>query len=425
MAERLVDPILVLRDLFAVAVDSADPEICLPPHLPAPPEGRTVIIGAGKAAAQMAQVLERHWSSPLQGAVVTAPGHDVSCRNIDVWLAAHPIPDASSNSAAKHILDLVSHLEAEDLVICLLSGGGSSLLSLPATGISMADKQRINEDLLRSGADIAEINCVRKHLSGIKGGRLAAACHPARVYTLAISDVPNDDPAVIASGPTSADSSTRDDAMAVLARYAIDIPENVARHLTSPHAETVKATDRRLHTATFKIIASPGSAHEAARKAALTMGLNVEALGLLDGEARMLGARHARLGRDYQKTMSARSAPGLLLSGGETSVTVRGHGKGGRNSEYLLALAIGLQGQPGIYAMACDTDGIDGSGTNAGCIVRPDTLARAATLGIDPAAYLIDNNALEFFTALDDLVVTGPTRTNVNDFRAIYIRPTE
>jgi hydroxypyruvate reductase len=340
-------------------------------------------------------------------------------------LAAHPIPDASSNSAAKHILDLVSHLKAEDLVICLLSGGGSALLSLPANGISMADKQRINQDLLRSGADIAEINCVRKHLSGIKGGRLAAACHPARVCTLAISDVPDDDPSVIASGPTSADSSTRDDAMAVLARYAIDIPENVARHLTSPLAETVKAADRRLETATLKIIASPASAHEAAHKAALTMGLYVESLGLLDGEARMLGARHARLARDKQKTMAARSAPALLLSGGETSVTVRGNGKGGRNSEYLLALAIGLQGQPGIYAIACDTDGIDGSGTNAGCIVRPDTLGRAAKLGIDPAVHLLDNNALEFFTALDDLVMTGPTRTNVNDFRAIYISPTQ
>lgn len=417
-----VDPVKLLRDLFQVAVNSADPEACLPRHLPTDTAAKeTIVIGAGKAAAKMAQVLEQHWTGPVRGTVVTAIGHDLNCSHIEVLQAAHPVPDKASTNASRRILDLVSNLTEDDLVICLLSGGGSALLALPADGISLEDKQQINRRLLRSGASIEEINCVRKHLSAIKGGRLAAACHPARLCTLAISDVPDDDPAVIASGPTVADASTREEALAVLERYAIDVSPAVQTHLANPDSETIKADDLRLTTATYTVIANPAAALQAASASATAMGMHVETLGLLGGEARMLGARHARLARERGDDVTVKSPPYLLLSGGETSVTVRGSGRGGRNAEYLLALAIGLQGRAGIYAIACDTDGIDGCGDNAGCIMRPDTLRRAAKLGLDPAAFLIDNNALEFFNALGDLVVTGPTLTNVNDFRAIYI----
>lgn len=413
----------LLRELLAATLEHASPENCLPQALPPAPEGRTVVVAAGKAAASMAAVLESRWRAPLTGLAVTAYGHSKTCHQIEVLEAGHPTPDARSVIAAQKMLEAVSELEPRDLVLCLLSGGGSSLLALPAPGVSLEDKQAVTRALLRSGATIHEINCVRKHLSAIKGGRLAAACPPAAVVTLTISDVDDDDPAVIASGPTSADPSTLAEARDILRRYAVDVPETVSRHLASPLAETIKPGDERLQNQSYRVIASPHSALQAAVAAGDRRGLDVRSLGLLGGEARMLGARHARLARDIANELGPDDRPVVLISGGETTVTVRGSGRGGRNSEYALALAIGLQGHARIYALAADTDGIDGMGDNAGCFVRPNTLERAAAASLDPAAALLDNDALGFFGALGDLLVTGPTLTNVNDFRAIYIGP--
>lgn len=416
-------PDTVLRELFGAVIAHASPKNCLPPALPAVPKGRTIVIGAGKAAASMAAVVDALWSGPLSGLVVTAYGHSHPCQRISVLEAAHPVPDAASAAAAQQVLDMVRHVDAQDLVLCLLSGGGSSLLSLPAPGIGVTDKQAITRHLLRSGATIHELNCVRKHLSAIKGGRLATACAPARLVTLAISDVDNDDPAVIASGPTVADASTTDQARTILERYSVPVPATVSRHLASTRAETIKPGDPRLPVQHYDIVASPATALQSALEAGEQMGLKVLSLGLASGEARMLGARHARLARESARALRPGDQPILMLSGGETTVTVRGAGEGGRNSEYALALAIGLQGADGVYALAADTDGIDGSGDNAGCRVHPDTLSRATACGLDPAAALLNNDSLTFFRALDDLLVTGPTLTNVNDFRAILICP--
>ena len=418
-AERQAEQIL--RELLAAALEHAGPENCLPGALPPTPAGKTVVIAVGKAAASMAAVVESRWRAPLSGLAVTAYGHGKACDRIEVLQAGHPTPNAGSVRAAQRVLAAVSGLEPQDLVLCLLSGGGSSLLALPAAGISLEDKQAVTRQLLRSGATIHEINCVRKHLSAIKGGRLAAACAPAAVVTLAISDVDDDDPAVIASGPMSADPSTLANAHDILQRYAVDAPESVRRHLASPAAETLKAGDERLRNQRYQVVASPASALQAAVAAGDQGGLDTKNLGLLGGEARMLGARHARLARKIADDLRPGDRPVVLLSGGETTVTVRGSGQGGRNSEYALALAIGLQGHARIHALAADTDGIDGLGDNAGCFVRPDTLERAAAASLDPAAALLDNDAGGFFGALGDLLITGPTLTNVNDFRAIYI----
>ena len=410
------DPRVLLRRLLDAGLASAQPGQCLPPHLPEPPAGRTVVVGAGKAAATMARAVEDHWEGPLEGLVVTRYGHRVPTAKIEVVEAAHPVPDAGGREAAARILSLAEDLGADDLALCLISGGGSALLTLPAEGIELADKQAVTGALLRSGAAIGEINCVRKHLSAIKGGRLGAACHPARLMSLLISDVPGDDPAVIGSGPTVPDPTTFADALAVLQKYGIAEPAAVIRHLERGAEETPKQGDPRLADAETKIVATPAMALAAAAEAARESGYEPVILGdALEGEARALAREHAGLARD--------AAPGtVLLSGGEATVTVTGEGRGGPNAEYALALALALDGAPGIFATACDTDGIDGTEDNAGALVTPDTLARARAAGEDAAARLAANDAYGFFARLGDLVMTGPTLTNVNDFRAILVR---
>ena len=409
------DPRLLLRRLLDAALASAQPAQCLPPHLPEPPAGRTVVVGAGKAAATMARAVEDHWEGSLEGLVVTRYGHRVSTRTIEVVEAAHPVPDAGGREAAGRILSLAEGLGADDLALCLISGGGSALLTLPAPGIELADKQAMTGALLRSGAAIDEINCVRKHLSAIKGGRLGAACHPARVVSLLISDVPGDDPAVIGSGPTVPDPTTFADALAVLQKYGIAEPAAIIRHLERGGEETPKEGDPRLAEAETRIVATPAMALATAAIAARGAGYQPAILGdALEGEARVLAREHAQLARD--------AAPGtVLLSGGEATVTVTGEGRGGPNAEYALALASALGGAPGIFAIACDTDGIDGTEDNAGALVTPNTLARARAAGEDAAARLAANDAYGFFARLGDLVMTGPTLTNVNDFRAILV----
>ena len=405
----------LLRSLFHAAVARALAERCVPPHLPAPPRGRTMVLGAGKAAAAMAKAVEDNWPGPLGGLVVTRDGHGVPCRRIEVVEAAHPVPDRRGQAAALRILDLARGMGADDLVLCLISGGASALLSLPAPGVTLADKQDIAARLLISGATIAEINCVRKHLSGIKGGRLGVTARPASVLTLAISDVAGDDPSVIGSGPTVADPSSFADALAVLEKYAIVPPAVIADGLRGRADETPKPGDQCLSHARFELVASPADALEAAAALARARGYRAVVLGdAVEGEARAVAREHAEI------TLRT-DEPSVLVSGGETWVRVRGGGRGGRNAEYLLALALALDGRAGVHAIACDTDGIDGTEANAGCVIGPETLARARHLGVDAQARLDDNDAFGFFAALDDLVVTGPTRTNVNDFRAIVV----
>jgi len=411
-----------LREMFDAAVAAASPAVRLPPCLPAPPRGRTVVVGAGKAAAAMAQATERHWPGPLSGLVITRYDHGADCRAIEVVEAAHPVPDAAGRDAAARILAMVRGLGEDDLVLCLISGGGSSLLTLPAEGVALADKQALNKALLRSGATIAEINCVRKHLSAIKGGRLAAAAWPARVVALSISDVPGDDPSVIASGPTVADPTTFGDALAVLRRYGIHEPQSVLAHLAAGGDETPKPGDPALARSEVVMLATPQDALEAAAAVARAHGLVPLILGnAIEGEARDVALMHAGIARQVARYGQPVAPPCVLLSGGETTVSVRGKGRGGRNAEFLLALAVALDGHPRISAIACDTDGIDGTEDNCGAVLVPDTLARAAALSLRPRDALADNDGYGFFQALGDLIVTGPTRTNVNDFRAIVI----
>ena len=409
------DPRVLLRRLLDAALASAQPAQCLPSHLPEPPAGRTVVVGAGKAAATMARAVEDHWDGPLEGLVVTRYGHRVPTARIEVVEAAHPVPDAGGREAAARILSMAKRLNAGDLALCLVSGGGSALLTLPAEGIALADKQAVTGALLRSGAAIDEINCVRKHLSAIKGGRLGAACYPARVVSLLISDVPGDDPAVIGSGPTVPDPTTFADALAVLQKYGIAEPAAVIRHLESGSEETPKEGDPRLADAETRMVATSAMALAAAAEAAREAGYEPVILGdTLEGEARTLAREHAGIAHD--------TAPGtVLLSGGEATVTVTGGGRGGPNAEYALALALALDGASGVFATACDTDGIDGTEDNAGALVTPDTLARAHAAGEDAAARLAANDAYGFFAGIGDLVMTGPTLTNVNDFRAILV----
>ncbi len=406
-----------LHSLFEAAIDAARPHAIVPRHLPQPPAGRTIVIGAGKAAAAMARAVEEHWPGRLEGLVVTRDGHGVACHRIEVVEASHPVPDGRGAAAAARILALADGAGPDDLVLCLISGGGSALMALPAGALSLADKQAVNRALLASGATIAEMNTVRKHLSAIKGGRLAAAAHPARIVSLLISDVPGDDPAVIASGPTVADPTSFAEARAILARYRIDAPEAVTRHLDEAREETPTHGDRRLAGAVATIIAAPMASLEAAARVSRSAGIEPVILGdAIEGEARAVGRRMA------EDALARRgSGPVVLLSGGETTVTVRGKGRGGRNTEFLAGLALGLGGAAGIFALAGDTDGIDGSEDNAGAIVTPDTLARAARRGLDPASLLDANDSYGLFAALGDLVVTGPTLTNVNDFRAILV----
>ena len=417
-----LNPAALLRRMFDAAIAAAQPALCLPAHLPSPPKGRTIVIGAGKASAAMARALEDHWTGPIEGIVVTRYGYEIACSQIEIVQAAHPVPDAAGLRAATRILELVKNLTPDDLVIALISGGGSALLVSPAPGLTLEDKQAVNAALLKCGATISEMNCVRRHLSSIKGGRLAAACHPARLLTLLISDVPGDNPMDIASGPTVADPSTCADALAIIERYRIDIPAPARAHLESGEGESVKPGDARLGRIETRIIAAPQGSLEAAAQIAREAGVTPYILSdSLEGEARDIGKAHAGIARQVAVRDQPFTGPCVLLSGGETTVTVRGTGRGGRNVEFLLSLALSLDGLAGVYAMAGDTDGVDGAAEIAGAVITPDTLKRAWAQGIRARASLDGNDAHSFFQALGDSVVTGPTLTNVNDFRAIYI----
>lgn len=413
----------LLRMMFDAAVASAQPGRAVPPHLPSePPAGRLVVIGAGKASAAMARAVEDHWPGPLEGLIVTRYGYGVPCERIEIVEAAHPVPDEAGLSAALRIESIVSGLADDDLVLCLMSGGGSSLLPAPAEGLTLADKQAINAALLRSGASIGEMNCVRRHLSRLKGGRLAALCHPARVLTLMISDVPGDHLADIASGPTVADASTCADALAIVRRYEIELPQAALDLLQSGRGETVKPGDPRLARAETRLISSPQIGLEAAAAVARDAGYATCLLGdSIEGESREVGRVMAGIARQVATYGQPCAAPCVLLSGGETTVTVRGQGRGGRNVEFLLSLGIALNGTAGIHALAGDTDGVDGQEEIAGAYLAPDSLERARLLGLHPSSSLDDNDGHGFFGALGDALVTGPTLTNINDFRAILI----
>ena len=416
------DPRPLLRSLFDAAIAAAQPALCLPPHLPPRPKGRTIVIGAGKASAAMARALEDHWEGPLEGLVITRYGYEVPCQRIQIASAAHPVPDAAGQQATQRILEMVTGLTADDQVIALISGGGSSLLVAPGPGLTLNDKRAVNTALLKSGATISEMNCVRRHLSAVKGGRLAAACHPAAVLTLLISDVPGDNPTDIASGPTVADPTTCADALAIVARYRIELPAAARALLASGAGESVKPGDPRLARAETRLITAPQMALEAAAQVARAAGITPYILGdSLEGEARDLGKAMAGIARQVAVHGQPFQAPCVLLSGGESTVTLRGAGRGGRNVEFLLALGVALDGLGGVHALAGDTDGVDGGEEIAGALLAPDTLARAWAAGINPRASLDANDGHGFFQALGDSVVTGPTFTNVNDFRAIVI----
>lgn len=412
----------LLQRMFAAAVEAAQPEHCIPAHLPEAPRGRLIVIGAGKASAAMARAVEDHWPGELSGLVVTRYGYAVPCKRIEIAEAAHPVPDAAGMAAARRILDLVGGLGPDDTVLCLISGGGSALLPLPLDGLTLEDKQAVSKSLLKSGATIGEINCVRRHLSAIKGGRLAAACHPARLVTLMISDVPGDKPADIASGPTVGDATTCADALAIVRRYDIDLPPAVREVLTSGRGESVKPDDSRLAGSAIRIVAAPQMALEAAAQVARAAGVTPYILGdSIEGEAADAGKVMAGIARQTALRGQPFETPCILLSGGETTVTVRGEGRGGRNVEFLLSLGIALDGLPGVHAFAGDTDGVDGLEEIAGAYLAPDTLQRAWDKGIRPKDSLANNDGHGFFSALGDSLVTGPTLTNVNDFRAILI----
>ncbi|WP_414653359.1 glycerate kinase type-2 family protein [Geminicoccus sp.] len=417
-----LEPKGFLRGLFEQAVRAADPLFAVPPFLPEPPVGRTVVVGLGKAAAVMAQAVERHWPGPLEGVVVTRDGHEAPTERIEVLSASHPVPDERSEAGAKRLLAAVEGLGPDDLVLCLVSGGGSALCALPAPGLTLADKIAVNRALLHSGASIDEMNCVRKHLSGFKGGRLARAAAPARVVSLLISDVPGDDPAVIASGPTVPDPTSFADALALVRRYRLDLPDAVRRHLEAGAEETPKPGDPVFQRVENRLIAAPQRSLERAAGFARAQGIRPVLLGdALEGESREVGRVMAGIARSVRRHGEPSPAPCVLLSGGETTVTVRGQGRGGRNVEFLLGLAVALADERDVWAIAGDTDGIDGAEEVAGALVTPDTLARARAAGLDAHRMLDDNDAHRFFAALGDQVVTGPTLTNVNDVRAILV----
>lgn len=425
MTMPMIDPDVLLRRMFDAAIAAAQPARTLARHLPAPPRGRTIVIGAGKASAAMAAALEAAWPGQLealQGLVVTRYGYAVPCARIEIIEAAHPVPDDAGLAASRRMLELVSGLNEDDLVICLISGGGSSLLPLPLAGITLDDKQRVNRALLKSGATISEMNCVRRHLSAIKGGRLAAACYPAQVLNLLISDVPGDDAIDVASGPTVPDPTTCADALAIVRRYAIDLPAHVLAALQSGAAETLKPGDPRLPRIRTEWIATPRLALQAAAQVGRDAGYAVHVLGdAIEGEARDVGKVLGGIALAAARHGQPFAAPCVLLSGGETTVTVRGSGRGGRNVEFLLSLALALRGEAGVHAIAGDTDGVDGQEEIAGAVIGPDTLDRAWRAGLNPQDALAANDGHGFFEALGDAVVTGPTLTNVNDFRAIVL----
>lgn len=417
-----INPRDLLREMFLAAVHAAQPSQCIPAQLPSPPTGRTLVIGAGKASAEMARVLEQCWPGPLAGLVVTRYGYAAPCQRIEIIEAAHPVPDEAGLNAAKRLMDFVAGLTPDDLVISLISGGASALLPLPAGGLNLHDKQDINRQLLASGATISEMNCVRRHLSLIKGGRLAARCHPARVVNLLISDVPGDNPINIGSGPTVADPTTCADAIEIIDRYGIELSTLARNHLESGAGESIKPGDARLANVETRVITAPKISLQAAANVARAAGLTPVILGdSIEGEARDVGKVMAAIVR-YAKTQHEPAHPPcVLLSGGETTVTVRGSGRGGRNVEFLLSLAIELADSANIFSMAADTDGVDGQEEIAGAFIGPETLKRAWALGMRPREYLANNDAHTFFERLGDQMVTGPTNTNVNDFRATVI----
>ncbi len=416
------DPRYILRRLFYAALLAADPYKATAGYLPKPPTGRTLVVGAGKAAALMAKAVEDKWPGFVDGLVIVPYGHGPQEANdlehIDVIEASHPVPDETGEMAAREILQRARALREGDLMISLISGGGSSLMVLPVFGIQLEGKKWINRKLLTSGATISEMNTVRRHLSAIKGGRLAAAAYPARTETIIISDVPGDEPATVASGPTMADPTTGADAIFILKKYEIDVPQEVFAVLEGPSGETHKPGDPLLLKSTARVTLRTRDALNAAKREAKILGIKPFVLGdSLEGEARILGQEHGKLAH----ALSDEGLPCVILSGGETTVTKRGEGIGGRNGEYLLAMALELEGNRRVFALAADTDGIDGGGANAGAVIDPSTLRRAAQLDMSAWRMLEDNDSFTFFDNLGDLVSTGPTRTNVNDFRAILI----
>lgn len=417
----MTDPENLLREMFEAAVAAADPMVCVPPNLPEPPKGRLVVVGAGKASARMAQAVEAHWTGPLEGVVLTRYGHAAPCNHIEIREASHPVPDAAGVEGTKAILDAVSGLTEDDLVLALISGGGSALLTSPAGAITLDEKRAVNQALLRSGAAIGEMNTVRKHLSTVKGGGLAAAAYPASVLALMISDVPGDEPAVIASGPTVGTDTTSDDALALLERYDIEITPSVRAHLASGDGPP-KTNDPKLLKVENRVIAAPQLSLEAAAEIARRAGVTPMILGdAIEGESRDVAKMHAGIAAQVVRHNQPTPSPCVLISGGETTVTVRGDGRGGRNVEFCLALGIALEANPRIWAIAGDTDGIDGAEEIAGAVVTPDILARAHAADIDPHTALAKNDGHTFFEALRAQVITGPTLTNVNDFRAVLV----
>jgi hydroxypyruvate reductase len=418
-----LDPKPFLVSIFEAAVAAADPEKTIRTHLPPKPKGRTVVIGFGKGAAQMAQAFEKVWDGPFEGVVVTRYGYAASCRVIEVLEASHPVPDENGLKATKRLMDAVSGLSAEDLVIALACGGGSALLPAPSGDLTLADEVAVNEALLASGAPIAAMNAVRKHVSDIKGGRLAAAAHPARVVSLVVSDIPGDNPALVASGPTVPDTTTREDAIRIVETYGMALPDAVMTHLRSDRAAAPGPEDQRFANNEVHVIASAAVSLDAAAAEANRQGIDAVILSdAIEGEAREVGGVHAAVAREVASRDRPFRKPVLILSGGETTVTLRAKGKGGRNSEFLLAFALGVDGLDGIHALAADTDGIDGSEDNAGAFADGSTVQRMRAEGVDAKAMLQQNNAWTAFNAVDDLFVPGPTGTNVNDLRAILVR---
>ncbi|MER8478507.1 glycerate kinase [Mesorhizobium sp. M1163] len=419
----ILDPKSFLISIFNAAVAAADPQRTIKNHLPARPKGRTIVIGAGKGSAQMAAAFEKVWDRPIEGLVVTRYGYGAACRRIEIIEAAHPVPDAAGLEASRRLLEKVQGLTADDLVVALISGGGSALLPSPAEGLTLADEIAVNEALLASGAPITAMNTIRKHLSTIKGGRLAAAAYPAKVVSLVVSDIPGDNPALVASGPTVPDIGSREDALASIAAYGMKLPASVMAHIKSPAADAPRPDDPRFIGNEVHLIASAGVSLEAAAAEAKRRGIQAVILSdSIEGEAREVGGIHAAIAREVATRSRPFAKPVLILSGGETTVTLRAKGKGGRNSEFLLAFAIGITGMAGVHALAADTDGIDGSEDNAGAFADGSTVSRMRAAGVDAKAMLAGNNAWTAFNAVDDLFVPGPTGTNINDLRAILIK---
>lgn len=418
-----LDPRAFLCSLFETAVAAADPHAVIARHLPERPKGRTVVVGAGKGVAQLAQAFEQAWDGPLEGVVVTRYGYGAPCERIEVLEAAHPVPDQAGLRASRRLLAAVSGLTADDLVVALVCGGGSALLPAPAGTLTLEDEIALNTALLASGAPIRAMNVVRKHVSRIKGGRLAAAAHPARVVSLVVSDIPGDEAALVASGPTIADAGTREDALDAVRRYRIALPEKIMAHLADPACAAPLPSDPRFANHSHAVIASARVSLEAAARQAEAQGIAAVILSdAIEGEAREVARVHAALAREVATRNIPFPKPVVILSGGETTVTLRNaHGRGGRNSEFLLSLALDIDGISGITAMAADTDGIDGSEDNAGAFCDGNTASRIRAAGLDPAACLTDNDAWSAFDAADELFVPGPTGTNVNDFRGILI----